>query len=504
MKLQKMLFGTAVALFVAGCADLKPWTPSWLTVGPDYVEPVIADPGAPAPDAGYPTTNKTATGEFAPAEGSSDPRMEITTNSVRRWWAQFNDDVLTRLVEAAVSNNLSFLVAQQRLIEARWRNAGAWGALLPSVNLAGNATRSRFSPNTGSGGGNTVNRDVFHGGFDATWEIDIFGGQRRAEEEAYRAMEAANYSLADAWVSLTSEIGRQYISLRTIQERVRVARANLKLQSETYDILKSRLDSGIGDELAVNQAKYNVEQTRATIPSLLTQEEGHMNALAILAGTMPGALHGWLAELPERDWLVAPQKLSAVPLNVIRARPDVRAAERTLAAQVAHVGVAKSLLFPKFFINGTLGLESVKVQKFFRRDSFYETIGPSFSWPLFQGGNLYANLKAEEAKMDAAALTYESTVQKAVGETRDAYSAYTQQYHRYLSLQGAVKAAKDAENISQDLYKNGLADFNNVLDAQRSLLTLEEALTISRGQITVDLIALYKALGGGVVMGEEN
>jgi NodT family efflux transporter outer membrane factor (OMF) lipoprotein len=501
--MKNILIVVAAVLLVAGCADLTPWTPSWLTIGPDYTEPQIADPGAPAPDAGYPTTNKTATGEFAPADPSADPRTEITTNSVRRWWAQFNDDILTGLIEAAVSNNLTFLVAQQRLVEARWRNAGAWGALLPSIDLAGKATRSEYHPNTGSGGGRTVHRDLFHGGFDATWEIDIFGGNRRSEEEAYRNMEAANYSLADAWVSLTSEIGSQYVALRTVQERLRVARANLKLQSETYDILKSRLDSGIGDELAVNQAKYNVEQTRASIPSLLSQEEGYMNALAILAGTMPGALHGWLQELPDRDWLVAPQKLSSIPLDVIRSRPDVRVAERNLAAQVAHVGVAKSLLFPKFYINGTLGLESVKVQKFFQRDSLYGTIGPSFSWPLFQGGNLYANLKAEEAKMDAAALSYEKAVQTAVGETRDAYSAYTQQYHRYLSLQGAVKAAKDAENISQDLYKNGLADFNNVLDAQRSLLTLEEALTISRGQISLNLIALYKALGGGVVMGED-
>ena len=492
----------AAVLFVAGCADLKPWTPSWLTVGPDYVEPQIADPGAPAPDAGYPTTNKTATGEFAPADPSSDPRHEITTNSVRRWWAQFNDDILTGLIEAAVSNNLDFLVAQQRLIEARWQNVGAWGALMPSVELDGKATRAEYHPNTSSGGGRTVHRDVFHGGFDASWEIDIFGGKRRSEEAAYRTMEAASYSLADAWVSLTSEIGSQYVSLRTIQERLRVARANLKLQSETYDILKSRLDSGIGDELAVNQAKYNVEQTRASIPSLLAEEEAYMNALAILAGTMPGALHSWLAELPDRDWLVAPQKLSSIPLDTIRSRPDVRTAERKLAAQVASVGVAKSYLFPKFYINGTLGLESVKVQKFFQRDSLYGTIGPSFSWPLFQGGNLYANLKAEEAKMEAAALTYENAVQTAVGETRDAYSAYTQQYHRYLSLQGAVKAAKDAENISQDLYKNGLADFNNVLDAQRSLLTLDESLTICRGQITIKLISLYKALGGGVVMGE--
>jgi outer membrane protein TolC len=225
-----------------------------------------------------------------------------------------------------------------------------------------------------------------------------------------------------------------------------------------------------------------------------------MNALAVLAGTMPGALHSQLQQPIDRDWLVEPKKLSEIPLNVMRTRPDVRSAEHALAAQVAHVGVAASLLFPKFYLNGSLGLESIKASKYLERGSVYGSIGPSVSWPIFQGGNLVANLKAEEAAMDEAALRYELAIQTAFSEVRSAYSNYTQEYHRYESLKGAVKAAKDAETISQDLYKNGLSDFNNVLDAQRSLLALEEALTVSRGEITQNLISLYKALGGGVSM----
>ena len=177
-------------------------------------------------------------------------------------------------------------------------------------------------------------------------------------------------------------------------------------------------------------------------------------------------------------------------------------AERALAAQVASVGVAVADLYPKFYLNGSLGLESVKMQKFLGRGSLYSYIGPSISWPIFQGGNIIANIRAEEEKMNEAALKYELALQNAFSETRNAYAAYTQEYHRYQSLQGAVKAARDAVNISQDLYKNGLADFNNVLDAQRSLLTFEEALTISRGQITQDLISLFKALGGGLAYRE--
>jgi outer membrane protein TolC len=190
--------------------------------------------------------------------------------------------------------------------------------------------------------------------------------------------------------------------------------------------------------------------------------------------------------------------LEGIPLDVMRNRPDVRVAERKLASQVANVGIAKSLFYPKFYINGSFGLDSVKASKFFNRDSFLASIGPSFSWPIFQGGNLLANLKIEESKMSEAALNYELVLLRAYEETRNAYSSYTQEYHKYQSLQGAVDAARAAVDISNDLYKNGLRDFNNVLDAQRSLLVLEESLAISRGEISLCLIALYKALGGGM------
>ncbi len=498
MKLQKLLFGLA-ALCAVGCVN----RPECLTVGPTYEEPDIVAHDAPPPDAGYPTTNKTATGEFAPAATNDDPRMVLSPETIVCWWCRFDDPILTNLVSMAVSNNLSFAMAKARLMQARWQLLGRASALLPHLDMSGSIRSSEAHRNNSSlysshqaNGTRAKHSHLYKSGFDASWEIDIFGGVSREVQAAYANVESAEYSLADAWVSLTAEIGQSYISLRTVQERLKVARTNLKLQSETYDILKSRLDSGIGDELAVNQAKYNVEQTRASIPNLLTQEESYKNALAILAGTMPGALHDYLKDSPVRDWLIAPQKLEAIPLDLMRGRPDVKAAERALAAQVAAVGVAVADLYPKFYINGSLGLESVKVQKFIGRGSLYSYIGPSFSWPIFQGGNIIANIRAEEEKMNEATLKYEQALQNAFSETRNAYAAYTQEYHRYQSLQGAVKAARDAVNISQDLYKNGLADFNNVLDAQRSLLTFEEALTISRGVSTRDLIVLLKAPGG--------
>ncbi len=492
----KTILMTCGLTLAAGCG-------MW-AVGPDYKTPEVKAPAVTTnvPDAGWPTTNRTETGEIKPAEGAEDVRAAIIPEQLDRWWGAFDDPVLSGLVSAAVSNNLSFLMAQQRLVQARWQLVGAKADWLPTLGADGSYTRGRWGRHTSTGVGidHVVNRSVYDAGFDASWEIDIFGGVRRGVEAAQAGVEAANCTLADAWVSLTSEIGSTYVSLRTVQERIKVARANLKLQSETYDILKSRLDSGIGDELAVNQAKYNVEQTRATIPTLLASEEKHMNALAILSGAMPGSLHALLGPLPDRDWLIAPQKIDSIPLDTMRGRPDVKAAERALAAQVASVGIAVADLYPKFRLNGSLGLNSLRAQHFLRHGALLDTFGPSFSWPLFQGGNIMANIKVEESKMEEAAFKYELAMQQAFGETRDAYAAYTQEYHRYQSLQGAVKAATDAVNISQDLYKNGLADFNNVLDAQRSLLNLEESLTVSRGNITLNLIALYKSLGGGVTM----
>ena len=496
MKNSKLMFSlSTLAVVLAGCSMLP-------SVGPDYQEPEFELPSLPMPDAGQPTTNRTEVGEYAAATGEADYRVNITTNEIRRWWTRFNDPVLTSLVTESVSNNLSFLMAQERLTAARWQLLGSYAAYFPHVNASLSGQRTEAGPNTPSmvSSGRTLHRDVFAGGFDATWEIDIFGGTRRRTEAAWAEAEAAGWGIADAWVSLTSEVGLEYIRLRTTQARIAVARTNLVLQSETYDILKSRLDSGIGDELAVNQSKYVVDQTHAAIPPLLAQEEQLKNALAILTGRMPGSLHEGLDEVSDRDWLLPPGKLAEAPLDMIRARPDVRIAERQLAAEVAYVGVAESQWYPKLYINGALGLQSIHPQKLFDRNSVTGSLGPAISWPIFQGGNVYANIKAEEARMNEKFLAYELALQKAYGEVRDAYASYTQEYHRYQALQGAVKAAQDAVNISKDLYKNGLRDFTAVIDAQRSLLSLQEALVVSRGQITQNAIALYKSLGGGLVV----
>ena len=480
------------AVVVAGCSSIP-------SVGPDYGEPKFEVPSYLLPDAGQPTTNLTVTAEYKPASSNEDTRVVVSKDTLSQWWKRFNDPVLEKLVEGGVSNNVGFLMAQRRLEASAYELLGSYADFLPKFTARGGWTRYWYNPNTRSGGGNRTHYNVRSAAVDGNWEIDIFGGTRRQCEAALAQAEAAGWTVADAWVSLTTQIGETYINLRTTQARIDVARTNLVLQSETYDILKSRLDSGIGDELAVNQCAYVVEQTRARIPSLLAQEEEYKNALAILAGEMPGSLHDLLKPLDEsRDWLLAPQKVAELRLDMMRGRPDVKVAERNLAAQVARIGVAKSDWFPKLYITGSLGWENKGKTRLFSKDSFFATLGPAVSWPIFQGGAIYANVKAAEARTAEAALNYELAIENAYKDVRNAYADYTQEYLRNKSLAGAVKAATDAVTISQDLYKNGLKDFNNVLDAQRSRLQLEEEFVVSRGQITLDLIKLYRALGGGL------
>ncbi len=493
----KVVYWLGALALIAGCMNLP-------SVGPDYEKPEVELPEFELPDAGYPTTNRTETGEYKPATPEEDVRHVLTTADIsKKLWERFEDPVLSSLLNESVSNNVSYLMAQERLMASRWMLLGSYAAYLPQVGVGASATRSEYGANTASGRGAHGHRNLFAGGFDAAWEIDIFGGSRRATQAAWAQAEAADWDVAGARVTLIAEVANQYIALRTTQQRLAVERTNLKLQTETYEILKSRLDSGIGDELAVNQSKYIVDQTRAQIPPLLAQEEQLKDSIAILVGAMPGALHERLAACPDRDWLLEPSRFEGVPLDLIRDRPDVHRAEALLEAEVASVGVAKAQWFPKLYINGSLGLESLHATDFLKKESLAASIGPAISWPIFQGGRIYANVKAQEARMNEMILAYELALQTAYREVREAYSAYTQEYHRYQALQGAVQAAKDAVQISNDLYANGLRDFTAVIDAQRSLLSLEESLVVSRGQITQNLIALYKSLGGGLDFGEE-
>lgn len=360
------------------------------------------------------------------------------------------------------------------------------------MDAAGAYRRFRNSDNAGAPG----QGDLYTAGFDASWEIDLFGRRRRAIEASQAEFESEVATLEQVWVSVAAETARAYTQLQTVRQRLAVARTNLTVQADTLDLVASRAKAGLSDTLAVEQARYNLERTRATIPGLLSEEEDALNALAVLTGTMPGELDTALtaaAPIPS----AAPRVVLGIPADLLRRRPDVCAAERRLAAQTARIGVAEADRYPTFRLAGSVGLESLEEGSFLESGSRFFGLSPAVVWPLFRGGSIRANIEVQNALQEQALAAYEQAVLEAVRELRDALAAYGHEFARCEALRNAARAARDAEGLAQNQYANGLADFNAVLDAQRSLLSFEEAVTLSEGAITQHLIRVYKALGGG-------
>jgi NodT family efflux transporter outer membrane factor (OMF) lipoprotein len=410
------------------------------------------------------------------------------------WWRTFDDPQLTALVGRALSANREVAVAEAKIREARARVAIAGAGALPMVGVGGGYQRYQTSRNNSPFVRITDNQ--FQAGFDATWEIDIFGGTRRRVEAAEAGVGALTAGRDAVWVSLAAEVVNTYVNYRAAQQRLRVVRKNAELQEETFSLNKSRAESGLTSELPLQQSAYTLESTRSQIPPLEAALESYANALAFLVGAFPGELHEELKEEQEIP-SAARWTLESIPSECIRMRPDVRAAERQVAMASANVGVATADLYPKFSLLGSIGLGSVKAGDFLSGDSVMYSWGPQVSWPIFRGGSIRNNIKAQNAVQEQALAGYEQTVLNAVKDVRNVLVAYDREYARYETLTKAEEAAQKAVGISEELYKNGLIDFSNVLDAQRSVMALQESLVVSRGMISQHLVSLYKALGGG-------
>jgi len=463
------------ALLLAGCA----------TVGPEYVPPdttVSKDWHTPL--------NGGLTGE------------QIDPQALTTWWNTLSDRELSSLIERTVKGNLDIKEARARIREARARRGIARADLFPTLEATGSATWSRTSEDTGTG----ETRDFYAAGFDAGWELDLFGGTSRSVEAAEADLDAAQEDLHDVLVSLTAEVALNYIEVRTYQKRLAVTMANLEIQEETYHLIRSRYQAGLDDELDVQQARSSLESTRSQIPTLRTGLEEAMNRIAVLLSEQPGALHEQLKN--EKPVPVVPLKVAVgVPADTLRRRPDIRKAERELAAQTARVGVATADLYPKFTLNGSIGIEALSLSNLISAGSRTFSIGPRITWPIFDAGSIRANIEAQSAIQEQTMIQYESTVLSALEEVENALVAYVEEQIRRTSLEEAVDAAKQALDLAQFKYQTGLIDFITVLDAQRSLLTYEDQLAQSTGTITSNLVRLYKALGGGwtsLAQDEEN
>lgn len=409
------------------------------------------------------------------------------------WWEALEDDTLTELVMWSLRNNRDLQSARAKIMEARASLGINKAAVLPWLDNVDSWARGK-TPVNSTGDGKT--REVYRLGVDASWEIDIFGGQRENIKAGRATLEAQHASLHAAWVTLSSEVALNYLTLRALQERLDIAQQNLVLQTETLDMVQSRYDVGLADALALSQAQYTVEQTRANIPPMHASIEETANALAILVGSVPGSLGEMLGDkkpLPRPEGV----NLVGIPANYLRRRPDIRAAERQLAAQVAKTKSAEKDLLPKFHLLGSIGIESLSTGSLFSSDSYSYSFGPKISWPIFHGGAIRNNIRVQSARQEQYLAAYEGAVLNAVAEVRNALTANTQERARNNSLKSGVDAAQTAVEVAIDKYKNGLTDFNNVIDAQRSLLALQDDYIVSEGQVTSNIVRIFKALGGG-------
>ena len=417
---------------------------------------------------------------------------ELQPETLARWWAILNDPELESLMERAVKGNLDIKSAHARIREARALRGISRASLFPTLDAGGSAARYRSSENSGT----EKESKLYYAGFDAGWELDVFGGLRRSVEAAQADLEATREDLHDVMVSLLAEVALNYVEVRTCQARLAVTETNITSQEETYELNRSRYQAGIIDNLAVQQSLYNLENTRSKIPTLQTGLAAAKNRLAVLLGKKPGEVHQELAEKKPIPMLPVTVAVG-VPAETLRNRPDIRLAERNLAAQTARIGMATADLYPKFRLMGTIGLESISTGDFLESASRTWGIGPGISWNIFHGSAIRQNIKVQTARQEQALIQYESTVLKALEEVENVLVAYAKEQRRRESLARATNAAKRAVLLARDQYQAGLVDFNNVLIAQRSLLSFQNELAQSEGAVISNLVRLYKALGGG-------
>lgn len=461
----QLLAKVLITLLLAGC----------VSVGPEYLPPEISPPDKWNADL---------------KDGLSSESAE--PQALASWWATLEDPTLTHLIERAIQGNIDLKEARARVREARARRGIFEADRFPTIDASGSGRYSRSSEDTGSG----ETRELYAVGFDAGWEIDLFGGIRRSVEAAQADLEASQDDVRDVLVSLLGEVALNYVEVRTLQARLAVAEANLEAQAETYQLTVFRFEAGLTTALDTEQASYNVENTRSTIPGLRSSLEKAKNRVAVLLGMHPGGVH---LELSERKPIpVTPLEVAVgVPADVLRRRPDVRRAERELAAQTAQVGVATAELYPRFSLLGSIGLEALSFGKLFCAASRTYSIGPTFTWNIFDAGAIRRNIEVQNALQEQALIQYEGTILVALEDVENALVAYAEEQLRRQSLLKATQSAQRAVDLALNQYSSGSIDFRDVLDAQRSLLSFQDQLANSEGTVTANLIRLYKALGGG-------
>lgn len=443
-------------------------------VGPDYERPERPAPASWAEMAGDRVS-------------SASPETE--------WWTSFGDPTLDSLIARALEANLDLRVAAARVREARAEAGVVRGALLPEIDAGGSVARNRFSEN-GTFPLSDPTSDLYSAGFDARWELDLFGGTRRELEAAEAEVEASLEDRRAVLVSLLGEVAASYVDLRGNQRLAAVARRNADAARATLELTRTRLAAGLGTELDLSRATALLANAEAPLPQFEGAARVAMHRLGVLLALAPGEL---ASELEAPHPIPAPpaQILVGLPSELLARRPDVRRAERELAAATARIGAAVAERYPKFSLTGAFGLESVSSADFADAASRAWSLGPAVRWPLFAGGRILASIEVQDARAEQAKLAYEQSLLFALEEVENALVAYLREWDHRRALESAAAAGRKSVALADELYRKGLTDFLDVLDAERELYAAELELAASETTASLNVVALYKALGGG-------
>ncbi len=468
--MSRLFIAFAIAYFLAGCA-----------VGPDYREPKMA---VPKQWSGADSRAKTAQPD--------------------KWWQAFGDKELDRLITEAIAANLDLKLALERVKDARAQRSATIAAGLPSID-AKNTVSRRFNNSSGgqqTGGGvgggfgfGSQHINIFQLGFDAQWELDFFGGVRRAVEAADATIDSEVENSRDVLVTLLGDVARNYIELRSNQRQVEITQKNLAAQRDTQGLTEIRQQSGLASMLDVAQAQAQADTTEAQLPNYEALVKQSIHALSVLLGREPAALSARLerqATIPAGAVVIIPD----LPSELLKRRPDIRYAERQMAYANASIGVATAELYPKVNLAAFLGLQNMTITDFTPLGKSWSAAS-TITMPIFNWGKLNANIKSKKAQFEQSFLTYQSTVLTAFQEVEDALIAYSKEQQRHKSLAQAVAANQLAVELATERYQKGLTGFIDVLQTQQALYQSESLLVASDAKISSNLVALYKALGGG-------
>jgi NodT family efflux transporter outer membrane factor (OMF) lipoprotein len=449
-------------------------------VGPNYKRPQVAVPGQ---------------WTVAAARGTSTKPIEKG-----EWWSSFQDPELNSLIERAAAQNLDLKLALDRVDEARAARGVVRSGYFPSMDASASATRNRqrvIAPVSQ----NSVNIvpvefNNFQGALGASWELDVFGGVRRGVQAASAEVAAAEENLGDVRVILFGDVGRVYAQLRGFQRRLEIANKNIKTQQDTLDLTKAREKAGLATELDVSRAAAQLESTKAVVPTLLSGIDISIHRLSILLGEEPGALRRELENASPIP-AAAPDVEIGLPSDLLKRRPDIRRSEAQLAAATARIGEAKADLFPHFVLTGAAGRQASQLHDVTLGAGNFFSVGPGISLPLFTGGRIRSNIAVQDARQREALISYRSSVLNALEEVQNALVNYAQEQERRDRLNEAAQQSQLAVDLATEQYKAGLTDFLAVLDAQRELYADEDQAVQSQTSIATNVIALYRALGGG-------